>query len=176
MTFQGAASASLKPATTTHTALLRQTDGSYTAFELTDAAPYRIVRTTRNFQRQLTGCPGAPVQGFLPGTQPPELIARLNNGGYLWVRRNLFALNAVLFDAAMTFVSESQFPNVLVEALNVADVNGDGLPDILTGTSFPHNTAMQVYLVTGGSGVSGACHLQHSILGEPATGRSGGSE
>jgi hypothetical protein len=116
------------------------------------------------------------VQGFLPGTQPPELIARLNNGGYLWVRRNLFALNAVLFDAAMTFVSESQFPNVLVEALNVADVNGDGLPDILTGTSFPHNTAMQVYLVTGGSGVSGACHLQHSILPEPATGRSGGPE
>src|ERR1035437_4312951 len=55
--FQGAASASLKPSASTHTLLLQQSDGSYTAFEMTDASPYRIVRTTRNFQKQLTACP-----------------------------------------------------------------------------------------------------------------------
>ena len=88
VTFQGAASASLKPSGSTHTVLLRQNDSSYTAFELTDTAPYRIVRTTRNFQKQLTGCPGAPVYGSVPRIQPPESFTRLNSGGYLWVRRS----------------------------------------------------------------------------------------
>src|ERR1035437_3274691 len=55
--FQGAASARLKPSASTHMLLLQQSDGSYTAFEMTDASPYRIVRTTRNFQKQFAGCP-----------------------------------------------------------------------------------------------------------------------
>ena len=71
--FRGAASASLKPSASTHTLLLRQGDESYTAFEMTDASPYRIVRTTHNYQKQLTGCPGFPVTGTLPEFQPPEV-------------------------------------------------------------------------------------------------------
>jgi uncharacterized protein (TIGR03437 family) len=151
VTFQGAASANLKPSSTTHIKLLKQTDSSYSAFELSDAAPYRIVRATRNFQKQLTGCPGIPVQGFLPGTEPPEAIARLSSGGYLWAHRAGFSLVATEFDSALGFISETQISNTPAEALTIADVNGDGVPDILTGTPFAHNNALQVFLGTGGS-------------------------
>ena len=154
--FQGAASANLKPSATTHILLLKQTDSSYTAFELTDAAPYRIVRATRNFQKRLTGCPGRPVQGFLPGTQPPEAVARLNSGGYLWVHRSGFSVVATLFDSALAFISETQISNTPAEALAIADVNGDGSPDILIGTPFAHNNALQVLLGTGGSNFQAA--------------------
>ncbi len=158
--FQGAASASLKPSLSTHTVVLRQSDGSYTAFELTDASPYRIVRTTENFQRQFTGCPAFPVVGTLPATQPPEVFTRLESGGYLWVRRSdvngppgsYFALYVSAFDSALRLISEAQYPVLIVEALAVVDVNGDGIPDILSGTAFPHSAALQVLIGTGGSG------------------------
>ena len=158
--FQGAASASLKPSASTHTLLLQQSDGSYTAFEMTDASPYRIVRTTRNFQKRFTGCPGLPVEGTLPEFQPPEVFTRLNSGGYLWVRRSdatagppgaYFALYVTVFDADLKMTSEAQYPVLIVEALAVADVNGDGIPDILTGTAFPHSSALQVLIGNGGS-------------------------
>jgi len=142
--------------------LLQQTDGSYTAFEMTDASPYRIVRTTRNFQQRFTGCPGLPVEGTLPEFQPPEVFTRLNSGGYLWVRRSdatagppgaYFALYVTAFDADLKMTSEAQYqyPAATVEALAVADVNGDGIPDILTGTAFPHSSALQVLIGNGGS-------------------------
>ena len=149
--FQGAASANLKPSATTHIFFLKQTDSSYTAFELTDAEPYRIVRATRSFQKQLAACPGLPVQGFFPGTQPPEAIARLSSGGYLWVHRRGFSLVATLFDSALAFISETQISSSPAEALAIADVNGDGIPDILTGAPFAHNNALQVFLGVGGS-------------------------
>jgi uncharacterized protein (TIGR03437 family) len=157
--FRGAASASLKPSASTHTLLLRQGDESYTAFEMTDASPYRIVRTTHNYQKQLTGCPGFPVTGTLPEFQPPEVFTPLNSGGYLWVRRSdatgppgaYFSLYVTVFDAALKMTSEAQYPVLIVEALAVADVNGDGIPDILTGTAFPHSSALQVLIGNGGS-------------------------
>jgi uncharacterized protein (TIGR03437 family) len=157
--FQGAASASLKPSLSTHMVVLRQSDGSYTAFELTDASPYRIVRTTENFQRQFTGCPGFPVVGTLPSSQPPEVFTRLESGGYLWVRRSdvngppgsYFALYVAAFDPALHLTSEAQYPVAIVEALAVVDVNGDGIPDILSGTAFPHSAALQVLIGNGGS-------------------------
>jgi uncharacterized protein (TIGR03437 family) len=159
MNFRGAASASLKPSASTHTLLLQQSDGSYTAFEMTDASPYRIVRTTRNFQKQLTACPSLPVTGTLPEFQPPEVFTPLNSGGYLWVRRSdatgppgaYFGLYVTVFDAALKMTSEAQYPVLIVEALAVADVNGDGIPDILTGTAFPHSAALQVLIGNGGS-------------------------
>jgi FG-GAP repeat len=136
LNFQGAPSASLKPTASTHIVVLQQSDGSYTAFELTDASPYRIVRTSPNFQRQFTGCPGFPVAGIYPLIQPPELFTRLNSGGYLWVRRS--GVNApgdlyvAAFDSALNLTSEARYP-VAAGALAVVDVNGDGFPDILLG-------------------------------------------
>jgi uncharacterized protein (TIGR03437 family) len=139
--------------------MLQQGDGSYTAFEMTDASPYRIVRTTRNFQKQLTSCPGLPVTGTPPEFQPPEVFTPLNSGGYLWVRRSdvtgppgaYFSLYVTVFDAALKMTSEAQYPVLVVDALAVADVNGDGIPDILSATSFPHSAALQVLIGNGGS-------------------------
>src|SRR5207302_1267768 len=139
--FQGAPSASLKPSASTHMVLLQQSDGSYTAFELTDASPYGIVRTLPNFQRQFTGCPGFPVAGVYPPLQPPEVFTPLSSGGYLWVRRSdlygppggYYALYVAAFDSALNLTSEAQYPLFSVEALAVVDVNGDGIPDILAG-------------------------------------------
>jgi uncharacterized protein (TIGR03437 family) len=157
--FQSAASASLKPSASTHITLLRQTDGSYTAFELTDASPYRIVRATPDFQKQFTTCPGPPVSGILPFLQPPEVFTRLASGGYLWVRRSdlnsapgsYFGLIVVVFDSALNLISEAQYPLLIVEALAVVDVNGDGIPDILSGTAHPHSTTLDVLIGNGGS-------------------------
>ena len=145
VSFQGAASASLKPSLSTHMVVLRQSDGSYTAFELTDASPYRIVRTTEDFQRQFAGCPGFPVVGTLPSSQPPEVFTRLESGGYLWVRRSdvngppgsYFTLYVAAFDSALHLTSEAQYPVLTVEALAVVDVNG--------GTEFRTSSAAQPF-------------------------------
>jgi uncharacterized protein (TIGR03437 family) len=157
--FQGAASASLKPSASTHMLLLQQSDGSYTAFEMTDASPYRIVRTTRNFQKQFVGCPGLPVAGTLLNLQPPEVFTRLNSGGYLWVRRSDVngppgggaALYVAAFDSALNLISEAQYPVHVVEAMAVVDVNVDGIPDILGGSAFGHDSGLQVLIGNGGS-------------------------
>jgi hypothetical protein len=174
--FQGAPSASLKPSTSTHMVVLQQSDRSYMAFELTDASPYRMVRTTRNFQKQLNGCPGFPVTGTPPSLQVPEVFTRLNSGGYLWVRRSdvygppgsYFALYVAAFDSALNLTSEAQYPVLTVEALAVVDVNGDGIPDILSGTAFPHSAGLQVLIGNGGSsfqppvtyGISSSLYVQ----------------
>ena len=157
--FQGAASTSLKPGTSTHIVVLRQNDGSYSTFELADASPYRLIRTTPNFQQQLAGCPGLPVAGVPPGLQPAEVFTRVASGGYLWVRRSdvygppgsYASLLVAAFDANLSLLSEVQYPVAIVEALAVVDVNGDGILDILAATAFPHSSGLQVLLGNGGS-------------------------
>src|SRR5438309_2335713 len=46
----------LKPSATTHIDAIRQADGSYTGFELTDAAPYRLISVSKNLERSLGAC------------------------------------------------------------------------------------------------------------------------
>src|SRR5260370_35110683 len=92
--FQGGISAHLKPSSSSHTTIVRQSDGSFTAYEMTDSSPYRIIRATPSFGVQLTGC--LPKQPMLPlwsppqsvGTSPgapsqPQAFARLASGVYL---------------------------------------------------------------------------------------------
>src|SRR5579864_152358 len=65
----------LKPSSTSHIDLSRQNDGSYTGYEVVDAAPYRVIKTTPHFQRQFADClphslPESPM-GSPPVENPP---------------------------------------------------------------------------------------------------------
>src|SRR2546429_7574808 len=48
--FQTAVSANLEPSTSSHIVLLRQSNGSYTGYEMTNQSPYRIIRKTQHLQ------------------------------------------------------------------------------------------------------------------------------
>src|SRR5258707_1245902 len=52
--FLTARSASLKPSATSHIDVIRQSDGSYTGFEVADAAPYRTLNVTPHFEKQFS--------------------------------------------------------------------------------------------------------------------------
>src|SRR5262249_16016888 len=149
--------ANLLPSATTHVSLLRQNDGSYTAFELTNSSPYRIIRTTPNFQKQLGSCPGLPAAGATLGSQPPEAMARLSNGGYLSVRRadlngrGKGGIGAVTFDGNLHVVAEAQYSVTLAQTIAITDLNGDGNPDIVIGAASRQNCAIVVLLGAGGA-------------------------
>src|SRR5438309_862299 len=118
--FQTAISANLKPSTSSHITLIRQADGSYTAYEIADSSPYRMVRATPNFGGQLTAC--LPKQSAIPPLSPPQsagsspgapsqpqAFARLASGAYLLVRSTASGIiNAFLFDSNLTITSETQ--------------------------------------------------------------------
>lgn len=71
--FQTGAFASLTPSGASHQVLLRQSDGSYTAFEIPDAPPYQALSTTPNFGRQLRNC---------PNPEPSDVPAPISTGIY----------------------------------------------------------------------------------------------
>ncbi|MBV8843149.1 MAG: VCBS repeat-containing protein, partial [Bryobacterales bacterium] len=164
MSFQTQSAASLKPASTSHTVLLRQNDGSYTGYEMADASPYQVLKTTPNFQNQLTVCP-PPSSGLTAG--PPQAFAQLQGGRYLFVQRSdafgipgsYSAVNVVELDAALRLISQS---SLMLSAgpmnpggastLTLTDVNGDGLPDLIAGAGYPHTAGIQVLLGNGHSG------------------------
>ena len=144
----------------THIDLLRETDGSYTAYELADASPYRVVRTTPDFQKQLTACrPGPPAEGSVPSLEPVQAFARTPSGGYLVVRRsdafsttgNASSVYVTEFDAQWNFLSEAQYPTSVAKTIALADLNGDGIPDIVIGRVSPSYTvSLEILLGIGG--------------------------
>src|ERR1700694_3157261 len=82
--FQIASTADLKPGLSSQIVLLRQNDSTYMGYEVADAAPYRVIRTTPNFHKQLTMCPFVlhPRNFLLPPDNSP-LYTRLSSGGYM---------------------------------------------------------------------------------------------
>ena len=171
--FQTAVSATLPSSDTTQTILLRQSDGSYTAYEMATQSPYRIIRTIPNYQKQLTACvPGhssltrlpAPTgTGNLPGTpSQPQAFARLKSGNYLAV--NLSGAGTALFDPELNLISETEGPPGSFFVL--MDVNGDGNPDLVTASadenvqSFQATTTVEVFLGDGGMGLRQTASLQ----------------
>src|SRR5689334_1472579 len=137
--FKNAISANLQPSAASHIVLLRENDGSYTAYEMTNESPYRIVRKTQNYQKQLTAC--LPSHSSLPPLPPPtspgsppgapsqrEAFVRLSSGDYLFVTAGI---DVVLFDSQLNFISEAQYPLLEVQSLTLADLNGDGKLDIV---------------------------------------------
>ncbi|HKX00836.1 MAG TPA: FG-GAP-like repeat-containing protein [Bryobacteraceae bacterium] len=129
------------PSGYTQLVLLRQNDGSSTAYEIMKASPFRVIRTTPNFQKQLTAClPGHPSLPPLPpptGTgntagepSQPQAVARLSSGDYLFVMFSDNTGNVVArFDPEMNLISQTRLP-VLVTSPVLVDLNGDGNLDI----------------------------------------------
>ena len=143
VSFQLAVTANPTPSSTSHIVLLRQSDGSYTAYEMTNASPYRIIRTTPNYQNLSTAClPKEPSLAPLPpptgsgntlgAPSQPQAFARLSSGNYLFVNPDPSISTSVvaLFDPALNLISEAQLP-VPVGAPALVDINGDGNLDLV---------------------------------------------
>jgi hypothetical protein len=141
----------LKPTATSHINVVRQADGSYTGFELTDRAPHSVISVTPHFERQFAACP----PHALPATPSPanpvnvpaissQLLASelLPSGNYFVasVQGSPYTTGSapILFDAydpQMNLLSETNFaaPGQFAGfvSLALADVNGDGKADLI---------------------------------------------
>jgi len=152
-----------KPSSTTHLMYVRQSDGSYTAYEMADASPYRVIRVTPNAGSELTKCifrqpllpPLAPPQGDgnSPGTSSQfAVFSRLVSGSFLQVQStdDAAAIDFAVFDSNMTLVSESQYPvsPAFAAQFSLADVNGDGNPDLIAlSVTGPTETQVQAQIL-----------------------------
>lgn len=158
--FLTARTVNLKPTATTHIDVVSQPDGSYTGYEVTDAAPYRTVNTTPHFEQQFASCLphpviisrlGAPVRELPPGAgSQPQVSTTLPNGNTFLARLSDQGPSAFsdtiyfdLFDSSHNLLSETPFTSVVTPpgyvgsanehfmSLLLADLNGDGHPDLL---------------------------------------------
>jgi hypothetical protein len=141
--FQVGAVAHLNPSGTSHQVLLRQSDGSYTAYEIPNTAPYKVLSNVPNFQRQLRTCPNPEPTGFT-NAGPDGIYAAMPSGGYLFVSAasasdySVYFVNATFFDHNMNQVSSSvvSIPDEVLDFTGyspvlVADLNHDGNPDLI---------------------------------------------
>jgi len=149
--FQTGAFASLTPSANSHQVLIRQSDGSYTAYEIPYTAPYQVLSTVANFQRQLRTCPNpAPADLALTVSQLIDLqaiYAATPAGGYVYVvsppptGAGDDYVDVTFFDHNMNPVSNTvvsipagapgSFENLSFIPLLVADLNHDGNPDLV---------------------------------------------
>jgi uncharacterized protein (TIGR03437 family) len=148
VSFTSARSATLAPSPGVHRVLLKQSDGSYTAFELNNTSPYRVLRTIPHFEKQLSAC--APTATGLP---PLGLftVAQLASGGYIFAMQGAMgATDIAVFDAQLNLVSEASYTDLA--PLGFADLNGDGIPDLIgTAIEIAHQEVLGVALGTGGA-------------------------
>jgi uncharacterized protein (TIGR03437 family) len=156
--FLTARTVNLKPSPTTHIDVVRQPDGSYTGFEVTDAAPYRSVNATPHFEQQFAAClphtlPTVPGIGTLPenpsgaGSQL-QVSTDLPNGDVFVARisDNKVTIAFDIFDAEHRLLSET-FPPLVSTGLGIvtqryvalalADVNLDGKPELIVAFQMP---------------------------------------
>jgi uncharacterized protein (TIGR03437 family) len=162
--FQGATT-SAQPDPSSHIVVARQPDGSYTAYELANASPYRIIRTTPNYAATLDAClphrgagpalaPSTANFGNPPGaTSQSTAYAILPSGDYLSATANGLTLDVIEFGPSIQFISEAVYQQTFSSVL-FADVNGDGIPDLIgvnPGNSVSTDGSVNVMLGNGGT-------------------------
>lgn len=179
--FQGAVGAPAALGPSSHIVVVRQPGGTYTAYELTNASPYRILRTTPDYAATLDAC--LPHRGSGPAVAPStanfgnpmgatsqaSAYAVLRSGDFLSVTPGPAGLDVAEFDPGMLLVSENVYPRTLSSILLV-DLNGDGNPDIVgvnpgLGKSIA-NGSIVVLLGNGGTSFQAA---QTYPIGAPGT-------
>ncbi len=157
--FLAARTANLKPSPTSHVDVVRQGDGSYTGFEVTDAAPYRAIRTTPHFEQQFAAClphtlPASP--SGVPAANPVGAGSQLQVSAPIGA--NFFAAHISddqltiyfdVFDAQHNLLSEKPFTSVVsppgyvgsanerFQSLALADLNNDGKLDFIAVLDTP---------------------------------------
>jgi hypothetical protein len=158
--FKTVSSGTLAPTATMEFNVVRQSDGSYTAFERTTVAPYSVLSSTAQFENSLTAClPSAPPTVAPAATAPanptgaasqPQAIAQLSSGGYLTV--GVGGIAVALLDSQLNVISTSNSATGSNVAL--ADVNGDGILDIVGIINGGEETSgqLRILLGTGGTG------------------------
>ena len=148
--FLNAKTVNLDVTDSSHLTLLRQSDGSYTAFEIANTSPYAVLRTIPHFEQQFSNCllratSAAPGKASSPAPNAPGLAAQLvafavlDSGNYLFVVPVANSLDVAVFDQQLQLVSEKQVGALTgpgdygqgYVSLVLADMNGDGKSDVV---------------------------------------------
>jgi uncharacterized protein (TIGR03437 family) len=146
--FLNAKTINLNPTASSHLMLLRQSDGSYTAFEMANASPYAVLRSIPHFEQQFSNClPRATSlasgKASSPAPNAPGVAAQavayavLDSGNYLFVSGGN-SLDVVIFDPHLQFISENKVGALSTQpgygtyiSLVLSDINGDGKLDVV---------------------------------------------
>jgi uncharacterized protein (TIGR03437 family) len=146
--FLNAITVNLKPTDTSHIDVVRQSDGSYTGFEVSDAAPFRTIATIPHFEKQFAAClphtipasptAPAPVANPIGAGSQAQVSMTLSSGSQFVANISLDGLTIYfdVFDSAHTIISQASLapPSLLypgVTSLALADVNRDGNLDLI---------------------------------------------
>jgi uncharacterized protein (TIGR03437 family) len=166
--FLNAKTVNLDVTDSSHLTLLRQSDGSYTAFEIANTSPYAILRSIPHFERQFSNCLGrqtstAPAKAAPPvtsqsGVAQSTVFAVLQSGNYLFVSpsdQGPGNLDVAVFDQHVQLVSQNEIgafaigpapgTSIGLISLILADVNGDGKLDLIAEYE-------QLFMGVGGAG------------------------
>lgn len=150
--FLNAITVDLDVSDSSHLTLLRQVDGSYTAFEMANASPYAILKTIPHFEQQFSKCLGRQASNAMVkaaaevtsqcGVAQTAGFAVLESGNYLFVSLEQGGdLDVTVFDQHLQLVSQNEvgtlqngpapgfYSNYV--ALVLTDVNGDGKLDVV---------------------------------------------